>query len=132
MMSHILKLLRSKGQFKENDSILMIFYLFSEIRPANRRFGRVNIKDTIADYVVSTKLMVLYKFNEDVDMCDYFYYCLTNQSFLETLQRRAEKIESARFTQITFDLLGDYRFPIPTLAEQKRIASVIAKHRLQN
>ncbi|WP_280120409.1 restriction endonuclease subunit S [Sangeribacter muris] len=110
-----------KGQFKK--TIQFNDILFSEIRPANRRFGRVNIKDT-ADYVVSTKLMVLRKFNEDVDL-DYFYYCLTNQSFLETLQRRAEN-RIGSFPQITFDLLGDYRFPIPTLAEQKRIASVIA------
>ncbi len=44
-------------------------------------------------------------------MCnlDYFYYCLTNQSFLETLQRRAEN-RIGSFPQITFDLLGDYRF----------------------
>lgn len=110
-----------KGQFKK--TIQFNDILFSEIRPANRRFGRVNIKDT-ADYVVSTKLMVLRKFNEDVDL-DYFYYCLTNQSFLEILQRRAEN-RIGSFPQITFDLLGDYRFPIPTLAEQKRIASVIA------
>lgn len=110
-----------KGQFKK--TIQYNDILFSEIRPANRRFGRVNIKDT-ADYVVSTKLMVLRKFNEEVDL-DYFYYCLTNQSFLEILQRRAEN-RIGSFPQITFDLLGDYKFPIPTLAEQKQIASVIA------
>ena len=110
-----------KGQFKK--TIQYNDILFSEIRPANRRFGRVNIKDT-ADYVVSTKLMVLRKFNEEVDL-DYFYYCLTNQTFLEILQRRAEN-RIGSFPQITFDLLGDYKFPIPTLAEQKQIASVIA------
>ncbi|MDE7346773.1 MAG: restriction endonuclease subunit S [Muribaculaceae bacterium] len=110
-----------KGQFKK--TIRFNDILFSEIRPANRRFARVNIKET-ADYVVSTKLMVLRKFNDSVDL-DYFYYCLTNQSFLETLQRRAEN-RIGSFPQITFDLLGEYKFPIPTLDEQKRIASVIA------
>ena len=68
--------------------------------------------------------MVLRKFNDNVDL-DYFYYCLTNQSFLEILQRRAEN-RIGSFPQITFDLLGNYKFPIPSLAEQKRIASVIA------
>lgn len=110
-----------KGQFKK--TIQYDDILFSEIRPANRRFGRVNIKGT-ADYVVSTKLMVLRKFNDNVDL-GYFYYCLTNQSFLEILQRRAEN-RIGSFPQITFDLLGNYKFPIPSLAEQKRIASVIA------
>ena len=110
-----------KGQFKK--TIRFNDILFSEIRPANRRFARVNIKET-ADYVVSTKLMVLRKFNDNVDL-DYFYYCLTNQSFLEMLQRRAEN-RIGSFPQITFDLLGEYKFPIPTLDEQKRIASVIA------
>ncbi|WP_289198037.1 restriction endonuclease subunit S [Bacteroides acidifaciens] len=110
-----------KGQFKK--TIRFNDILFSEIRPANRRFARVNIKET-ADYVVSTKLMVLRKFNDSVDL-DYFYYCLTNQSFLETLQRRAEN-RIGSFPQITFDLLGEYKFPMPTLGEQQRIASVIA------
>ena len=110
-----------KGQFKK--TIRFNDILFSEIRPANRRFARVNIKET-EDYVVSTKLMVLRKYNENIDL-DYFYYCLTNQLFLEILQRRAEN-RIGSFPQITFDLLGEYRFPMPTLVEQKRIASVIA------
>ena len=110
-----------KGQFKK--TIIFNDILFSEIRPANRRFARVKIKET-DDYVVSTKLMVLRKFNDNVDL-SYFYYCLTNQSFLEILQRRAEN-RIGSFPQITFDLLGEYRFPIPTLDEQKRIASVIS------
>lgn len=110
-----------KGQFKK--TIKAGDILFSEIRPANRRFARVTASDT-TDYVVSTKLMVLRKFNDDVD-ADYFYYCLTKQSFLDILQRRAEN-RIGSFPQITFDLLGEYKFPIPSLDEQKRIASVIA------
>ena len=68
--------------------------------------------------------MVLRKFNDQVDS-DYFYYCLTNQPFLDTLQRRAEN-RIGSFPQITFDLLSGYAFPIPPLEEQKRISKVIA------
>ena len=110
-----------KGQFKK--TIQKGDILFSEIRPANRRFAKVTISDC-SDFVVSTKLMVLRKFNNEVDS-DYFYYCLTNQPFLETLQRRAEN-RIGSFPQITFDLLANYAFPIPPLEEQKHIASIIA------
>ena len=110
-----------KGQFKK--TIVKDDILFSEIRPANRRFAKVTTKNT-KDYVVSTKLMVLRKYNEDVDL-EYFYYCLTNQPFLDILQRRAEN-RIGSFPQITFDLLSEYAFPIPPSSEQKRISSVIS------
>ena len=110
-----------KGQFKK--AIVKDDILFSEIRPANRRFAKVTTEDT-KDYVVSTKLMVLRKYNEDVDL-EYFYYCLTNQPFLDILQRRAEN-RIGSFPQITFDLLSEYAFPIPPISEQKRISSVIS------
>lgn len=110
-----------KGQFKK--TIVKDDILFSEIRPANRRFAKVTTEDT-KDYVVSTKLMVLRKYNEEVDL-EYFYYCLTNQPFLDILQRRAEN-RIGSFPQITFDLLSEYAFPIPPISEQKRISSVIS------
>ena len=110
-----------KGQFKK--TIVKDDILFSEIRPANRRFAKGTTKNT-KDYVVSTKLMVLRKYNEDVDL-EYFYYCLTNQPFLDILQRRAEN-RIGSFPQITFDLLSEYAFPIPPISEQKRISSVIS------
>ena len=110
-----------KGQFKK--TIQKNDILFSEIRTANRRFAMV-LRDDCRDLVVSTKLMVLRKFNDDVDL-NYFYYCLTNQSFLEILQRRAEN-RIGSFPQITFDLLSEYSFPIPSLSEQKRIANIIS------
>lgn len=109
-----------KGQFKktiENGDLL-----FSEIRPANRRYAKVRIEDT-RDYVVSTKLMVLRKYNNDVDF-DYFYYCLTNQWFLNILQKRAEN-RICSFPQITFELLSEYKFRIPELDEQKKIANIL-------
>ena len=110
-----------KGQFKK--TIQKDDILFSEIRPANRRFAIVTNSDC-SDFVVSTKLMVLRKFNEKVDS-SYFYYCLTNQSFLYILQRRAEN-RIGSFPQITYDLLANYAFPIPPLEEQKRISKIIA------
>lgn len=110
-----------KGQFKK--AIKKDDILFSEIRPANRRFAKVAIEDC-DDFVVSTKLMVLRKYNEDVDL-EYFYYCLTNQPFLDILQRRAEN-RIGSFPQITFDLLSEYAFPIPPICEQRRISSVIS------
>ena len=110
-----------KGQFKK--TIQYGDILFSEIRPSNRRFARVVDLDC-HDYVISTKLMVLRKYNDQVDL-DYFYYCLTNQPFLNILQRRAEN-RIGSFPQITFELLSNYAFPIPPLQEQKRIAKIIA------
>ena len=110
-----------KGQFKK--TIKNNDLLFSEIRPANRRFAKVGTGNW-ENYVISTKLMVLRKYNYEVDL-DYFYYCLTNQPFLETLQRRAEN-RIGSFPQITFDLLATYAFPIPPIDEQKRIAPTIS------
>lgn len=110
-----------KGQFKK--TIQKGDLLFSEIRPANRRYAKVLIDDT-KNYVVSTKLMVLRKYNDDVDF-DYFYYCITNQWFLNILQQRAEN-RICSFPQITFDLLKEYKFRIPQLDEQKRIAKILS------
>ena len=109
-----------KGQFKK--TVQKGDILFSEIRPANRRFALVT-KDDCADYVVSTKLMVLRKYNNEVDL-RYFYYCLTNQPFLDMLQRKAEN-RIGSFHQITFDLLSEYAFPVPSLSEQEKIANII-------
>ena len=109
-----------KGQFKK--TVQKGDILFSEIRPANRRFALVT-KDDCADYVVSTKLMVLRKYNNEVDL-RYFYYCLTNQPLLDMLQRKAEN-RIGSFPQITFDLLSEYAFPVPSLSEQEKIANII-------
>lgn len=110
-----------KGQFKktiENGDIL-----FSEIRPANRHFAIVDVKEP-QKYVVSTKLMVLRLFNENVDM-NYFYYWLTNSDFLAILQRRAEN-RICSFPQITFDLLSEYSVPVPSIDEQRKISAILA------
>ena len=109
-----------KGQAKktvQNGDIL-----FSEIRPKNRRFAVVNVKNP-EDYVVSTKLMVLRKFNKDIDF-EYLYYSLTNEDFLDKLQRRAEN-RICSFPQITFDILGDYEIEFYDMDTQKKIAGIL-------
>jgi type I restriction enzyme S subunit len=109
-----------KGQFKK--TIKNKDILFSEIRPANRRFARVELDDT-SKYVVSTKLMVLRKKNKDVNL-DYFYYWLTSNGTLRNLQSRAEN-RIGSFPQITFDLLGEYIVPIPDDLIQNKISQVL-------
>lgn len=109
-----------KGQFKK--TIKKDDILFSEIRPANKRFARVLFSDT-SKYVVSTKLMVLRKFNDDVDL-DYFYYWLTNSDTLSILQSRAEN-RIGSFPQITFELLSEYKVPVPEISIQKKAAKIL-------
>ena len=41
------------------------------------------------------------------------------------LQRKAEN-RIGSFPQITFDLLSEYAFPVPSLSEQEKIANIIS------
>ncbi len=109
-----------KGQAKktmQKDDIL-----FSEVRPKNKHYAYVDIEDC-SDYVVSTKLMVLRKFNNNVSN-KYFYYSLINDKMLDTLQSRAEN-RICSFPQITFDLLSEYKIRIPKISEQENIAHIL-------
>lgn len=110
-----------KGQAKK--TIKQHDILFSEIRPKNKRYAYVDVKDT-EDFVVSTKLMVLRKFNPNVDN-RYLYYFLTNDEMLSALQARAEN-RICSFPQITFDLLSDYKIRVPALSEQEKIATILS------
>lgn len=109
-----------KGQAKK--TIQKDDILFSEVRPKNKHYAYVDIEDC-SDYVVSTKLMVLRKFNKDVDN-KYFYYSLINDKMLDILQSRAEN-RICSFPQITFDLLSEYKIRIPEISEQKNIAHIL-------
>ena len=74
--------------------------LFSEIRPANKRYAFVKEKRP-EDFVVSTKLMVLrMKDNSYSSLKVYFY--LTLPDVLNDLQKQADGA-SGTFPQITFD-----------------------------
>lgn len=118
----LLPISKLKGQFKK--TFLKNDILFSEIRPANRRYAFIDF-DPDNRYVASTKLMVLRKKNDDIDL-RYFYYFLTSQHFLNILQNRAEN-RIGSFPQITYELLGEYSVPCPELAIQQRISEVLKK-----
>jgi type I restriction enzyme S subunit len=118
---NVLPVSELKGQAKK--TIKQHDILFSEIRPKNKRYAYVDVEDT-EDFVVSTKLMVLRKFNPDVDN-RYLYYFLTNDEMLSALQARAEN-RICSFPQITFDLLSDYKIRVPALSEQEKIATILS------
>ncbi|MNK98431.1 EcoKI restriction-modification system protein HsdS [compost metagenome] len=83
------------GQAKK--SIMKNDILYSEIRPANKRFAYIDFDAD--EYVVSTKLMVLRTTSYVDPVLIYFY--LTNQDNINYLQMVAES-RSGTFPQITF------------------------------
>ena len=95
--------------------------LFSEIRPANKRFAIVDFESS--NYVVSTKLMVL-RCNEQI-YNKFLYIYLTSYEVLEYLQMIAED-RSGTFPQITFDNIANMSISLPPLPEQIRIASILS------
>ena len=95
--------------------------LFSEIRPANKRFALVNFD--CDNYVVSTKLMVL-RCNENVDN-RFIYTYLTSSEVLDYLQMVAED-RSGTFPQITFDIIAKMDIELPPLPTQRRIAAILS------
>ena len=74
--------------------------LFSEIRPANKRYALVR-ENNPEDYVVSTKLMVLRMRGSQYSNLKVYFY-LTLPEVLDDLQKQAEGA-SGTFPQITFD-----------------------------
>ena len=74
--------------------------LFSEIRPANKRYAIVKEKHP-EDFVVSTKLMVLRMKDKSYSNLKLYFY-LTLPDVLDDLQKQADGA-SGTFPQITFD-----------------------------
>ena len=108
-----------RGQFKKRfkpDDIL-----YSEIRPANKRFAYVDFDSE--DYIASTKLMVLRRKSDKITN-RYLYYCLTNDLFVERMQHLAEA-RSGTFPQITFDVLKGESIYLPSIDEQNKITSIL-------
>ena len=110
-----------KGQFKKtfrkND------ILFSEIRPANKRFAFINFEDT-SNYIASTKLMVL-RHNENI-LPEYLFAILKLNYILEELQHLAET-RSGTFPQITFTSeLSPMKVNLPDKKTQKQIVSILS------
>ncbi|MGB7401781.1 MAG: restriction endonuclease subunit S [Arcobacter sp.] len=82
--------------------------LYSEIRPKNRRFARVD--QAVKNYVVSTKFMVI-KRNENIGY-NCLYIFLTLDSTIEEFNTIAES-RSGTFPQITFDSISNIKIVLP-------------------
>ena len=110
-----------KGQFKKTfkkDDIL-----FSEIRPANKRFAFIDF-DSTQHYIASTKLMVL-RPNREVVLPRFLYAYLTSNNVLNELQHMAET-RSGTFPQITFSSeMAPMRISVPSKETQERIVSIL-------
>lgn len=104
-----------KKRFEKND------ILYSEIRPANKRFAYVDFDSE--DYIASTKLMVLRKKSNSITN-RFLYYCLTNDFFTEKMQHLAEA-RSGTFPQITFDVLKNEIINVPSIENQNKITMVL-------
>lgn len=106
-----------KKTFKKND------ILYSEIRPANKRYAFVDFEDT-KNYIASTKLMVL-RPREDVVCPRFLFSFLSSKSVLENLQQLAET-RSGTFPQITFSSeLAPTPIDVPDLETQERIVRIL-------
>jgi type I restriction enzyme S subunit len=93
---------QAKKSISQND------ILYSEIRPANKRFAYVYFDSS--QYVVSTKLMVLRSIVEMNSLFQYFY--LTQQESIKHLQHLAES-RSGTFPQITFSEVSTVKIALP-------------------
>lgn len=106
-----------KGQFKktfQKDDIL-----YSEIRPANKRYAYVDFSET-EKYIASTKLMVL-RPNPDLVYSRFLFAFLTSSSVLSELQHLAET-RSGTFPQITFSSeLAPMPIMVPDFDTQEKI-----------
>lgn len=106
-----------KKTFKKND------ILYSEIRPANKRFAFIDFKNT-DNYIASTKLMVL-RHNDSV-LPEFLYAILKSDHVIKELQHLAET-RSGTFPQITFSTeLAPMKVRLPDKETQKRIVGVLS------
>ena len=110
-----------KGQFKktfQKDDIL-----YSEIRPANRRFAFVDIEKT-SNYIASTKLMVI-RPDKNKILPRFLYTILKSDDLINELQHLAET-RSGTFPQITFSSeLAPMKVLLPPVEVQRKIAGVL-------
>ncbi len=110
-----------KGQFKktfEKDDIL-----YSEIRPANKRYGYVDFSDT-ENYIASTKLMVI-RANKEKIRPRFLFAILKSEHIITQLQLLAET-RSGTFPQITFGSeLAPMEIFLPSLEIQDKVVSVL-------
>lgn len=110
-----------KGQFKKNFQYEDILY--SEIRPANKRFAFIDFSQT-ANYIASTKLMVI-RANKERIRPRFLFAILKSASVLKELQILAET-RSGTFPQITFGAeVAPMEIDLPDFETQDKIISVL-------
>jgi type I restriction enzyme S subunit len=109
------------GQAKK--SIEFNDILYSEIRPANKRYAFVDFN--AEKYVVSTKLMVLRIINRKVITPRYLYYFLTSEEVVQFLQMLAES-RSGTFPQIRFEEVSHLDIKLPPIEIQNNIVELIS------
>ena len=111
-----------KGQFKKTFQKNDILY--SEIRPANKRYAFVDFENT-EHYIASTKLMVI-RPNLDIISPKFLFLLLTSKKLIEEMQHLAET-RSGTFPQITFSgELATFSITLPPLATQQKIAAILS------
>jgi type I restriction enzyme S subunit len=103
--------------------------LFSEIRPANKRYAYVDFDSS--DYVVSTKFMII-RASEEIHP-RLLYRILTSDETLAEFQLQAES-RSGTFPQITFDSISHLPIVLPPMeiqeAFQRAVGSIDARIKL--
>lgn len=104
-----------KKSFKKND------ILYSEIRPANKRFAYINFSPN--DYIASTKLMVLR--SKPIVSSHFLFQILKSEIVLKNLQMLAES-RSGTFPQITYSELSNVRVKVPPLPVQDKIVGILS------
>lgn len=106
-----------KKTFKKND------ILYSEIRPANKRYAFVEMSNT-SNYIASTKLMVI-RPRQEIVRPKYLYAILKSNATINELQHLAES-RSGTFPQITFSTeLAPMAVLLPDFETQDRIVSIL-------
>lgn len=106
-----------KKTFKKND------ILYSEIRPANKRYAYVDFDET-ENYIASTKLMVL-RPKTDMVLPRFLFAILTSDYVLKELQHLAET-RSGTFPQITFSSeLAPMPIALPDFYTQEKIVGIL-------
>lgn len=110
-----------KGQFKKTFKKGDILY--SEIRPANRRYAYIDFDET-DQYIASTKLMVIRPDKSKI-VPKFLVTYLSSERVLSELQQLAET-RSGTFPQITFNSeLAPMPICVPNIEYQKKILSIL-------
>ena len=110
-----------KGQFKKTFKTNDILY--SEIRPANKRFAFIDFADTSL-YIASTKLMVL-RSRTGMVLPKYLFAIMKSRYMLDKLQHLAET-RSGTFPQITFSSeLAPMQIMLPSFDTQSKIVMLL-------